>query len=328
MGDRRTTAKLLPRDEYREADPPAQGEVSVDNNLHACAVVECRKAPRTRGAKLCEMHYMRFRRTGFFEGAFPEPTGHCLQCGTTTTTLYCSHRCNCRYLRKEGPRTCRLCGKTKCGRADIQFCSSNCARISRRLAKYGLSAEDYSTLLDQQGNVCAACGHKPSSFFHLDHDHRTGAFRGILCDRCNPALGKLKDDPARAEALACYLLKAPPQLLQASVTTLTDCQLCLAPIERKSKKARYCSLACSRRSGVILSYGITPTQYRHLIRVQGEKCACCGDVLGEEPNIDHRHADGIVRGIVCFDCNLAAGLVLDDAQRARGLARYLQERMS
>jgi hypothetical protein len=39
----------------------------------------------------------------------------------------------------------------------------------------------------------------------VDHDHKTGKVRGILCHKCNIALGLIGDDPARARALANYL---------------------------------------------------------------------------------------------------------------------------
>jgi Recombination endonuclease VII len=41
---------------------------------------------------------------------------------------------------------------------------------------------------------CECCGERPLRTLHLDHDHRTGAFRGWLCVKCNTAIGKLGDD--------------------------------------------------------------------------------------------------------------------------------------
>ena len=58
---------------------------------------------------------------------------------------------------------------------------------------------------------CEACGGPASAFrggskrLAWDHDHKTGRFRGWLCNGCNGALGLLKDSPARITALLSYL---------------------------------------------------------------------------------------------------------------------------
>lgn len=66
------------------------------------------------------------------------------------------------------------------------------ARRSRRKprrAQLGLTIEGYEELLAEQGGGCAICGARPKSRrLDTDHDHRTGAVRGLLCHRCNRAL--------------------------------------------------------------------------------------------------------------------------------------------
>ena len=76
---------------------------------------------------------------------------------------------------------------------------------------YGLTREEYQALLDKQQGVCASCG-LPQTVNHygkllplaVDHDHKTGEVRGLLCISCNRALGYLFDDPERIEALLRY----------------------------------------------------------------------------------------------------------------------------
>lgn len=80
----------------------------------------------------------------------------------------------------------------------------------QKLAKYGLTPEGYQELLDAQGGACAICGatentRKGSDNFHVDHDHRTGRVRGLLCHHCNVALGMVDDDPDRLNAMIAYL---------------------------------------------------------------------------------------------------------------------------
>jgi hypothetical protein len=75
-----------------------------------------------------------------------------------------------------------------------------CARWGRRAKVYGISKEQYETLLKAQNGACACCHEVPASTsMHpdlvVDHDHRTGAVRGLLCARCNHVLGSLKDKP-------------------------------------------------------------------------------------------------------------------------------------
>lgn len=77
------------------------------------------------------------------------------------------------------------------------------------LVKYGLSPEDYETLLAAQSGMCATCSATPDAqpfgCLSVDHDHATGAVRGLLCMNCNHALGKAKDDPTVLRRLAAYL---------------------------------------------------------------------------------------------------------------------------
>lgn len=74
--------------------------------------------------------------------------------------------------------------------------------------RYGLDEEGYNALLSAQAFRCASCG-SPSeeqrTRFSVDHDHRTGEIRGLLCHSCNLALGHLQDDPVRVERLLNYL---------------------------------------------------------------------------------------------------------------------------
>ena len=55
-----------------------------------------------------------------------------------------------------------------------------------RARQLGVSDEDYALLLAMQGGGCAICGQPPKSRrLHVDHDHKTGRVRGLLCFVCN-----------------------------------------------------------------------------------------------------------------------------------------------
>ena len=77
--------------------------------------------------------------------------------------------------------------------------------------KYGISIKQYNYMLKKQGYKCAICG-KPQKDekrnFAIDHCHKTGIIRGILCNFCNSRLLKhLGDDIPRAKGLVRYLQK-------------------------------------------------------------------------------------------------------------------------
>jgi hypothetical protein len=76
------------------------------------------------------------------------------------------------------------------------------------LSTYGLTQERYAALLESQNHACAICHATDpqhwSGQFHIDHDHVTGAVRGLLCTLCNGGLGLFKDDPATLQRALDY----------------------------------------------------------------------------------------------------------------------------
>ena len=72
--------------------------------------------------------------------------------------------------------------------------------------KYGLSIEVYEFLCLVQDQKCAICGEEVEKL-HVDHEHGTGRVRGLLCGKCNKAIGLLNDDPELLSAAARYLQK-------------------------------------------------------------------------------------------------------------------------
>lgn len=76
---------------------------------------------------------------------------------------------------------------------------------SRLKKKYGLSAERYWEMREEQGDHCAICAQTMEKTPHVDHDHSTGVVRSLLCDRCNVGLGSFEDNPERLRAAAKYI---------------------------------------------------------------------------------------------------------------------------
>ena len=75
----------------------------------------------------------------------------------------------------------------------------------RKKRQYGLSAEQFNAMRDRQGGRCLICGCVPEKTLHIDHNHGTGAVRGLLCGKCNVGLGLFGDNPTRLERAAAYL---------------------------------------------------------------------------------------------------------------------------
>jgi hypothetical protein len=68
---------------------------------------------------------------------------------------------------------------------------------------YGLTKKQVTAIRAAQGDRCVICGEPGPQ--HLDHDHRTGKIRQLLCQRCNQGLGLFRDDPEFLRAAAEYV---------------------------------------------------------------------------------------------------------------------------
>lgn len=80
--------------------------------------------------------------------------------------------------------------------------------------KYGITLEDYESLLKKQDYSCAICGtkentalygHNETLNFSVDHCHSTGRVRGLLCNQCNRGLGMLGDTEESLRKALAYL---------------------------------------------------------------------------------------------------------------------------
>lgn len=79
-----------------------------------------------------------------------------------------------------------------------------CAQVDFTLTHtYGVTIQEYRAMLNEQLNTCKICGGVNSNGQRLgvDHDHDTGQVRGLLCMRCNTALGVFKDERTLTRAI-------------------------------------------------------------------------------------------------------------------------------
>lgn len=85
-------------------------------------------------------------------------------------------------------------------------------RNKHLLRTYGITQEDYDRILLSQDGKCAICSvseveliSRTGRGFHVDHNHKTGEIRGLLCGRCNRGLGCFTDNAHKLELATKYI---------------------------------------------------------------------------------------------------------------------------
>lgn len=151
-------------------------------------------------------------------------TKDCIKCGAAFEPLQHNQKqCSCCYMDELARRQMwkrldkfidRVSGFTekKCTRCETTFTPTSpqhriCADCQLKKKKdrhlvttFGISHAMYDELLELQNNRCAICctdtpsQGRGSVYFNVDHDHKTGAVRGLLCTKCNVGLGHFKDN--------------------------------------------------------------------------------------------------------------------------------------
>lgn len=166
-----------------------------------CSVKGCSSPNAAKG--LCDTHYRRQKKYGSTDlpprearPAVERPDRACAHCGIDIPKdrrlrgpiSYCSRTCKDRAHRESG------------GAAE-----ANLRHYYR--SRYGLTIEEAEAM---RAAGCWICGMKDTeangrhSKLHIDHDHKTGLVRGVLCTNCNTGIGKFNDDPVLLQrALEC-----------------------------------------------------------------------------------------------------------------------------
>jgi hypothetical protein len=123
------------------------------------------------------------------------------------------------------------------------------ARDKYLLDRYGIKESTFLAILESQGGGCGICGRKRKKGepnLHVDHCHKTGIIRGVLCKRCNERLlPAALDKPATLIAAAEYLERAAeepwgrvPEDRKKSKYTNTSWQKAPKWIQPKGKERR------------------------------------------------------------------------------------------
>lgn len=147
-----------------------------------------------------------------------------------TWTGCCSIECAKKFRRENAPKrkTCTKCGEEKplrrfpkskltiTGRGSIcHACNSSLYKRNTFKRKYGITPEQYEDMERAQNGLCAICNLPESATgkfgakkkLAVDHCHKTGGVRGLLCHNCNTGIGALKDDLEILKAAIGYLTR-------------------------------------------------------------------------------------------------------------------------
>ena len=96
-------------------------------------------------------------------------------------------------------------------RRNTERCKTNARNYALRV-KYGLTPEGFEALKASQNYLCRLCTVPLANDLYggvVDHDHNTGAVRGVLCTQCNVGLGNLKDSAEILQRAIEYLNVSP-----------------------------------------------------------------------------------------------------------------------
>lgn len=201
------------------------------------------------------------------------------------------------FYRATNPRTLRKVN-TRCKRCCIR---------ARACSELKIRVETYERIHSR--GACDICGkvehegHAGRTLF-IDHNHLTGAVRGLLCEACNSGINGCDSGTDLLDKYMIYLRREPPRLPQSSWAGGSQADY-----------NRY------------RTYGITPEQFIYL--TESGLCGCCGH--RHKPTrkwptllVDHCHTTGAVRGAICFRCNIALGKFQDSVETIEKAIQYLK----
>lgn len=152
-------------------------------------------------------------------------------------------------------------------------------------------------------------------YYHKKHDHLPRKPRTL--------------SPTKTCSL-CKQVKPRDEFYGQTGKTSSRCKPCLAKHFTAWRKANPKDWKLyHRRSRLKRHYGLSLEEYDQMVVNQSGLCAICrneNNVRGRRLNIDHHHASGVVRGLLCNSCNRGIGYFVDNPDTLRAAATYLEER--
>lgn len=203
---------------------------------------------------------------------------------------------------------------------------------SRLRNRFGLSKAEKEAMELAQGGLCAIC--RQGKKLVIDHSHESSAVRGLLCQDCNVGLGYFGEEESLFLSAIKYLHQ--PGLVPADIKPITDDDLFSRfEIPNWEAQSRDKAFRSHKNSSLKKRYGITIDQYESLLAQRDGVCWICARpqtsklANAKYPNslyVDHSHSSGLIRGLLCLNCNLGVGAFKDDAERIEQAVQYLAQR--
>ena len=201
-------------------------------------------------------------------------------------------------------------------------------RVLTRL--YGITKADYEDKKSTQQGLCAICQRRTK--LSVDHNHRTGQVRGLLCLKCNNAIGFFEEN-RRIMIDAVAYLKGPSMIPLDIPTTMDEYLFARFEIPNWEVQSRDKQFR-RRKTKNLRRYGISLDQYEWLLATRNGCCWVCRRPetrkrqrkarYPESLYVDHEHSSGMIRGLLCRNCNTAIGYLGDNAETLTAAVKYLE----
>jgi hypothetical protein len=153
---------------------------------------------------------------------------------------------------------------------------------------YGLELGEYLDMYDAQNGNCDICVEPLKEWGHIDHCHKTGKVRGILCKQCNFGLGLVDDSVVSLTSAIEYLKHANLNIEHKKSN--------IRKVREQNPQA-----ACQ---------------------------ICMAVVSGKQLHIDHCHTTNLIRDILCYACNHSIGHFKDNIENIQRAIDYLLKSVS
>lgn len=162
----------------------------------------CKKNKRLVGGRLCENCRHKIHRKSR-EKCKNNPCAVCKnhpRIGGKTQCRQCNRESWLKSIERNSYKLCTKCGmfQRKKWSTYCKKCNANAQLDSYLRRTYGISENEFNIMLKYQKHKCAICKTlfpKIRRKINVDHCHKTGIIRGLLCPSCNLLLGAAKDNP-------------------------------------------------------------------------------------------------------------------------------------